>query len=73
MVEIGKGMKEAVPLSQFWEMQENRTPTSGNLDHENVKICAKKDFQTMTAAKDNSRIRNYNAPISQAAEIVFEY
>ena len=43
------------------------------MDHQNAEISAKLAFQIMTAAKDNSRIRNYNAPISQAAEIVFEY
>ena len=55
------------------DVGEFRNPTSGNLDHENVEICAELAFQIMLAAKDNSRITNYNASISQAAEIVFEY
>ena len=34
----------------------------GNLDHENVEICAELAFQIITAAKDKRGLKNQHAP-----------
>ena len=50
------------PLTILGDVGEFRNPTSGNLDHENVEICAELAFQIVLAAKDNRGLKNQHAP-----------